>query len=136
MSQDTKVAPIGCLGNIPFQVSSKKVQTFENLNWKSSASYATHARHMKTELLEMTGIKADEVSFDMLLSAYLGVKPMKVLNTLQTMLQKGTVCALVLGKDIIGKKWVVTDVGRAVKHVYKDGTLISCQVNVTLKQYT
>ena len=136
MSKDTKKpAPIGCLGDVPFFVSQKQMQTYENMTWSSSASYATHARHMKQELIEMTGLKADTASFDMLLSAYLGVKPKKVLNKLQKMLEKGTICTLVIGRDIIGTRWVITDLSRAIKHVYKDGTMVSCQVSVTLKQY-
>lgn len=131
----SKKKVIGCLGDVPFFVSQQQMQTFENMTWSSSASYSTHARHMKQELVEMTGLKADTASFDMLLSAYLGVKPKKVLNKLQKMLEKGTVCTLVIGTDIIGKNWVITDLSRSVKHVYMDGTMVSCQVSVKLKQY-
>ena len=132
----SKKAIVGCLGDIPFHVNANCVQTFQNLSWKSSAKYSTHARHMKKELLELTGIEADEISFDMFLSAYLGVKPMTILKKLEKMMKKGTVVPLVIGSDIVGKSWVVSSINRAVKHTYKDGTMITCEVNVTLKEYT
>ena len=126
---------IGNFGDVVFQVSSETVQTFENLSWSSAAKYGSHALHMKTEMLEMTGYAPDEVSFEMFLSAFLGVSPEQILQALQQMLKKGTVASLVLGTTVIGKKWVLTKIGRSFKHVYKDGTLVSCQVNVTLQEY-
>jgi len=133
---DITVATVGCLGNIPFKVSSKTYQTFQDMSWSSEASYSTHGRHGKKELLEFTGFKADELSFNMFLSAFLGVKPYKVLEKLNKMMKKGSIATLVIGKDIIGTKWVVTKLSRSFKHVYKDGALISCEVTVTLKEYT
>lgn len=127
---------LGSLGDIPFGVSDKTYQTYSNMSWNSTANYATHALHGKTAMLELTGFDTDEISFDMYLSAYFGVKPMKLLNKLQKMMQEGRVVPLILGTDVIGKKWVITKIGRAIKHVYKDGTMISCEVSVSLRQYT
>ena len=126
---------IGSLGNVPFKVTKKTVQTFTNMSWSTKANYSTHKLHMKTGMLELTGFDPDEISFDMFLSAFMGVKPMKVLKKLQQMLVKGKVCTLVLGTDVIGKKWVITEISRSFKHVYKDGALVSCEVTITLKQY-
>lgn len=126
---------IGTFGDIAFEVSSSTVQTFDSMKWGSSAKYATHALHGKTGILELTGFDPDEVEFDMFLSAFLGVSPDDVLKALDRMLRDGKVSSLVIGTSVIGKKWVITKVSKAFKHVYRDGTLVSCQVSVSIKQY-
>ena len=46
---------IGCLGDIPFEVSSNKIQTPKNMKWSGSARYATHQRHGGDALTEFVG---------------------------------------------------------------------------------
>lgn len=134
-SVSTKARAIGCLGDIPFQVSAKQVQTFNDLTWTSSAKYSGHALHLKTEQLELTGFSADQVTFSMELSAFLGVKPDKMLTKLQKMLAKGSVVPLIIGRTVIGPRYVVTDLSRSYNRVFMDGRLLSCEVKITVKEY-
>lgn len=126
---------IGTFGAVPFYVEDKGIQTFQNLTWKSSASYGSHKLHLQTEQIEFTGKAADEASFDMTLSAMLGVNPMEAMELLHAMLENGQVAQLVLGTSVIGTKWVVSGLSRAFDYVYKDGTPLSCTVTVTIKEY-
>lgn len=118
-----------------FSASAKKYQTFEDAEHKSSISYSEHKLHMKKPILEMTNPEADEFSFKMTLSAFLGVRPNKVYKALIKMMQRGDITTLVIGTEVIGTMWVITDVSKAFKTLYKDGDLISCEVSVTLKEY-
>ena len=67
---------IGCLGDIAFQVSADTARTISDMTWSGSANYATHSRHLTDALVEFTGLAPDAISFDVTLSAYLGVSPM------------------------------------------------------------
>ena len=126
---------VGSLGDLPFFVDSSQMQTFTDMKWSSEAKYSTHALHLEKGRIELTGFNPDEVSFEMELSAYLGVNPKTAMNKLHSMLKKGTVSKLVIGTTVIGASWVVKNVSREFKHVYKDGELVSATVSVTLLEY-
>ena len=66
---------VGCLGDIVFTVSDRTIKTIDNVTWSGSARYATHQRHGTHALTEFTGLDPDKMSFDIVLSAYLGVDP-------------------------------------------------------------
>lgn len=126
---------IGQLGTVSFYASSKAVQTFTNMKHDSGASYSEHKLHMKKPRLEMTGQTADKLSFDMTLSAFTGAKPEKTYQQLIKLKEKGKIVTLVLGTTVIGKQWVVTDVSRTFKHVFRDGSIVTLDVTVTIKEY-
>ncbi len=126
---------IGALGDIGFYASSEAMQTFDKMQQKSSVNYAEHKLHKKKPMLELTGFNADEVSFDMHLSVLLGGSPKTTYQSLQKMMDLGQVCTLVIGTDVIGGQWVISDLSRTFKNLYMDGQLISCDVSVSLKEY-
>ena len=126
---------IGQLGSVSFVASSKTLQTFDNMQQKSSASYSSHKLHMKKPMLELTGFDSDEISFEMTLSAFTGAKPVKIYEKLIKMKDNGKIVSLVLGTKVIGYQWVITDVSRTFKHVFKDGSIVSLDVSVTIKEY-
>lgn len=127
---------IGALGNIVFQVSDDTVQTLNGLSWGGSARYATHKRHGYNAMSEFTGIDADTISFDMVLSAYLGVNPQAVIGQIFAYERNGTALSLVIGNKGYGKyRWVIT------KHTVKsqffdgDGDMTQCKVSISLQEY-
>lgn len=126
---------IGALGDIGFYASSEAMQTFDNLQHKSSVNYSEHKIHKKKPMIELTNFNADEVSFDMHLSVLLGGSPKTTHEALTKMMKDGRVVTLVVGTSVIGGQWVITDLSRTFKTLYKDGRLISCDVSVTLKEY-
>lgn len=126
---------IGTFGDLYFYVNASAIQTFDKMKWDSKANYQTHDLHLQKGRLELTGFDPDEVSFDMELTAYLGINPNKALSQLDTMLKNGQVCKLVIGTKVIGNSWVVAKIGREFNHVYKDGDLLSVTVSVELTEY-
>lgn len=126
---------IGSLGTLPFYIDDRHVQIFTDMKWESSAKYETHNLHMQKGRVELTGFDPDKVTFELELSAFLGVNPNDALSELDTMMKNGVVNKLVIGTSVIGTNWVVSKVSRAFKHVYKDGDLVALTVNVSLTEY-
>lgn len=88
---------VGVLGDIAFTVSSDVVRTLNNMKWSGSARYTTHQRHNSHALTEFTGLDADKLSFDMYLSASLGVDPMTELTKIWRYERNHTPLSLVVG---------------------------------------
>ena len=117
--------------DVAFQVSSKVMETFTNMKVRKQANYATHKIHGHKAVPEMTGMDTDQITFDMLLSAYLGVNPKKELNKLEAFMKNGTICNLVLGDQLFGT-WVIKSIPYNVEYVYKEGDITQAKVTVTL----
>jgi hypothetical protein len=130
------MAQIGCLGDIVFQVSSDVIETFNNMQWSGSARYSEHKRHLTNALTEFTGLDPDTMSFDMELSAYLGVDPMEELAKLLTYERDGKAISLVIGEKLYGKyKWTINRHRIKMKTFDKSGNLTSATVSVDLLEY-
>ena len=130
------MSKIGCLGNVIFEVSSKKVETIRNATWSGEARYSTHQRHGTHALTEFTGLEPDEFSFDILLSSYLGVKPMDELVKLWNYERNGTAVPLVIGEKGYGKyRWVIKSHKIKFEQYDKSGNLSQCTVSVSLLEY-
>ena len=131
------MALIGSWGDFTFEVSRESVKTFTGLKWDSSVKYATHDRHLKEPLLELTGKDVESMSFSMLFTIFLGVNPIKeVANLLQAM-RRGEVHRLVIGPKAYGtSKWVITKVSSSLDKYDNKGNLLSSKVSVTMKSYS
>jgi len=126
---------IGTLGNVVFSVSSKKVQTFNNLSWKKSYKYATHNMFGRKGLVEYTGMDPDEIELDMDFSIFTGVNPMKMLKALEKMAKKHKIAKLIIGQEVIGNSWVITGIQVESQTFFRDGTMMAASVKVSIKEY-
>lgn len=127
---------IGCLGEIPFKVSSRAVQTVKKATWSGSARYGTHARHLTNALTEFTGIEPDAFSFEIELSAFLGVNPSDALNLIWQYERSGKAVPLVIGNKGYGKyRWNVLEHKISMEQYDGNGDLLSCTVSVKLQEY-
>jgi len=127
---------IGCLGGINFKVTSKTVQTIDNIKMKKAANYAVHNRVGKKSLLEFTGLDPDEISFTCNLAVFQRVKPEKILKKLEKMISKGEAVPFILGTTVYGSgSWVITSLDTSLDWIFKDGELLSANVKLTIKEY-
>lgn len=126
---------IGSLGSIPFYTSIDESVLINNLDWASVARYAEHTRHTQTDMLEFVGNNPDKITFEITLSAFLGVNPTKMLDRLNALIRNHEAVKFVLGTMPIPGHWIVTDLGRQMEHLHQDGTLLSCVVKITLMEY-
>ncbi len=127
---------VGCLGNIVFEVSSDTVETVNNMTWSGSVRYGTHQRHLTDALTEFTGIDPDKITFDIYLSAYLGVNPMEEVIKIWNYERDGTPVTFVLGTKIYGKyRWTITDHKMKAQTFDGDGDVTTATVSVSLQEY-
>ena len=123
---------LGALGDVVFSVSADTVETFNNLKLTESASYQQHKVHGAKAVIEFTGFNAAQFSFEMILSAFLGVNPRDEYDKLKTMMESKQGYSLTLGGDMYGKLWVITSLNTSFEHMYQDGTPITLKVQIAI----
>ena len=127
---------VGCLGSIVFQVSESTVRTLDNLAWSGSARYAVHNRHLTHALTEFVGLDPDKITFDILLSAELGVDPIAEVVKLWNIERSGRAVPLTVGTKGYGKyRWNITKHEMKMKTFYGNGDVHTATVSVSLQEY-
>ena len=127
---------IGCLGDIPFTVSSETVRTVENMVWSGSARYAVHQRHNTHALTEFTGLDPDKVTFDITLSRELGTEPNQEVLKIWHYERNGIAVPLTLGTKGYGKyRWNIVSHTMKLQYFDRAGNVIHAVVSVTLQEY-
>lgn len=130
------MAQIGCLGDIAFTVSSSVIKTISKVQWSGSARYGEHQRHLAKTLLEFTGTAPDAISFEMILSVFLGVKPSEEIEKLRAYQREGVTVPLVIGDTQYGDyRWVVQEYKVKMDNFDRHGNLIGATVSVNLTEY-
>ena len=135
------MAVIGYLGRdaehgIHFTMSREVFRTPSNLTWGGSARYSTHDRHATHALTEFTGLDPDNFSFDILLTAELGVDPMEELTKIWTYERDGEALGLVIGAHAYGKyRWTIQKHETKVQYTDRNGDLYCIEVSVNLLEY-
>ena len=128
---------IGNLGKtITFEVSDKKVLTFNNLSRTVKGRWTQHNIIDRKPKPEFLGPDLDGMTFKVSLSAMHGVKPRKTIETIEKAITKGTVLPFVVGGKKVGSNsWVITAVSETWNCVYSKGELVTADVNLTLMEY-
>jgi hypothetical protein len=130
------MAQVGCLGDVIFTMSKEKMETINDMIWSSGAKWEEHNRHLMEPLLEFAGREADEISFTIHLSVFLGVDPMEEITRLFEYERNGTLLPMILGEHSYGKyRWVIVSTQRTLNHFDGAGDLISADVDLSLKSY-
>lgn len=135
------MALIGYLGKSPeegisFVVSREVFRTPKNLKWSGSVRYATHERHNTHALTEFTGIDPDRFSFDILLTAEMGVDPLKEVVKIWNYERDGEALGLVIGGKAYGKyRWNIKSHETKIEYTDKGGDMYAVEVSVELLEY-
>lgn len=129
-------APIGSLGSIVFEVSSRKVRTFKDLKRNTKARYASHEIIGQKPILEYLGPDGEEITFTMQFSISLGVNPQDEADQVRRICERGVAMYFVLCNSVVGSnQWVIESVGESVDTIDNNGRVIMTQLEVTLKEY-
>jgi hypothetical protein len=130
------MAIVGCLGDVIFTVSKDVVRTLDNMVWSGSARYAVHERHLTHALTEYTGLDPDKITFDILLSAELGVDPIAEVVKLWNIERSGRAVPLTVGTKGYGKyRWNILKHEMKMKTFYGNGDVHTATVSVSLQEY-
>ena len=128
--------PLGSLGDIVFQVSSREVITFDGLKRNTKARYSSHEINGQKPLLEYIGPDGEEISFTMKFSTSWGVEPAEQADKLRELCEKGEAMYLIIGNQTIGaNQWVIESVGESMTSVDNTGRVIVSEVDISLKEY-
>lgn len=127
---------VGCLGDVIFSVSDDTVETINNFVWSGSARYSTHQRHLTHALTEFTGLNPDAITFDIVVSAYLGADPMAEVVKIWKYERDGTAVPLTIGTHAYGKyRWSITNHKMKMQTYDGVGDVTSATISVTLQEY-
>ena len=130
------MAIVGCLWDVIFTVSKDVVRTLDNMVWSGSARYAVHERHLTHALTEYTGLDPDKITFDILLSAELGVDPIAEVVKLWNIERSGRAVPLTVGTKGYGKyRWNILKHEMKMKTFYGNGDVHTATVSVSLQEY-
>ena len=135
------MALIGYLGKsaddgIQFVVSREVFRTPKNMKWSGSVRYATHERHNTHALTEFTGLDPDRFSFDILLTAEMGVDPLKEVVKIWDYERDGEALGLVIGGKAYGKyRWTIKNHETKIEYTDKNGDMYAVEVSVELLEY-
>ena len=131
------MSKIGNLGKlITFKVSSKKVLTFNDMTRKVSGRWAEHEVIRGKPKTEFLGAALQEVSFTIILSSMLGVKPRKTLERIRKAVEKGECFTFVIGGKTVSKnKWKITEASETWDIIMSKGELVQAKLELTLSEY-
>lgn len=127
---------VGVLGEILFEVSENQILTPDNIQWSGAARYGVHDRHLNNALTEFTGRDPDTISFDIYLSAALGVNPMRTIWKLFDYERSGIALALTIGDHGYGRYlWNIINHTTKIQHTDGAGNIISATITLNLQEY-
>lgn len=131
------MATIGNLGEyIVFSVSSDKVLTFNKMTQTVKGRWTNHNVIGKKPKSEFLGADIRSLNLSIKLDVMLGVKPIKVLKTLEHAVEDGSIFPFILGGKKVGSNsWVITQMSETWDCVYSKGELIKASVSLTLQEY-
>lgn len=129
----TLTGQIGYLGLVVFVVSDSMVKTLDSFTLTESATYVQHDRHLKTPRLEFTGIEASTITFELILSAYLGGDVWSDYDKLETYMSDGVAVPLKIGDKTYGNyRWCIEKLVLKGNTTDGDGNWTSAEVSISL----
>ena len=127
---------IGSLGEITFSVSADQVRTFDELQRSNSARVTLHERQGGKPLAEFLGPDAEQITFNMRLSAFEGVAPLDEVKKLREMRDTGTAALFIFDGTPQGDGyWLITSLSEEYHNVDNRGCPSVIQCAVTLREY-
>lgn len=130
------MATVGSLGGITFNVSSRRVLTFDNYFRQGNIKSAEHEIIAEKSNMEFTGLDPEEITFDIQLFSQLNVTPEKKLEVLRNMRDTGKVVSFILGnRPISQNKWMITGLSEKPSYWKQRGKMHVVTVSVALKEY-
>ncbi|CVK18454.1 phage tail protein [Sporomusa sphaeroides] len=125
---------IGTFGPVTFEVSVEKTRTFDEFSRKTAAKFEEHAIIGQKAKLEFISPGLDEISFQVIFSAFHGLNPLNEVKQLREIVQKGEYHPLVIGNETLSN-FVIESISEAWKYVDNQGFVLYIAVDVNLKEY-
>lgn len=128
---------VGTLGQIVFEVSDKKILTFNGMTREVSGRWAEHEVMGVKPKPEFLGAGNQKIVLPITLSAGLGVRPRKMLELVESMVESGNAEYLIINCRPVGRNpFRLTGSSEEWGHMYRHGELAKASLTITLEEYT
>lgn len=129
---------IGTLGSsIIFEVSDDVILTLRNMKREVTGRWTEHETMGEKPKAEFLGAGLQTVSFDIQLSATLGVRPRAVMESIEAMVENGTAEYLIIGNKPVGRNpFRLLSSSEEWNTIYNGGQLVRAMVSISLGEYT
>lgn len=128
---------IGTLGPIVFKVSDKMVLTFDGMTREVSGRWTEHEVMGKKPKPEFLGPGNQKISLPITLSANLGVRPRKMLEMVERMVESGDAEYLIINCKPVGRNpFRLTASSETWGTMYNHGELAKANLTINLEEYT
>ena len=128
---------IGTLGPIVFEVSDKKTLTFNGMTRDVSGRWVEHEVMGVKPKPEFLGPGNQKINLPITLSAGLGVKPRKMLELVESMVESGDAEYLIINCKPVGRHpFRLTTSSETWGPMYRHGELAKASLTITLEEYT
>ena len=130
------MATVGSLGSVTFNVSSRRVLTFDNYKRSGGASVTEHDIIASKSKLEFTGLKPEQITLDVQLVAQLSISPESILAKLRKMRDTGEVVNFLLGgAPVSNNKWLLTSLDETTVNWKRHGKFLVANASLTIQEY-
>jgi len=128
---------IGNFGRmIIFRTSDEKILTFNDFKQTVTGRWATHDRIQKKPISEFLGPDNRKINFSIMLDVSLGVRPRTILESIEKLIEEGTVETLVIGGKKIGaNRWKITSMSETWDVIMNKGELAKASAALTFEEY-
>ena len=128
---------IGTLGPIVFEVSDKTVLTFKGMTRDVSGRWTEHEVMGVKPKPEFLGPGNQKITLPITLSANLGVKPRKMLELVERMVESGDAEYLIIkGRPVGRHPFCLASSSETWGDMYAHGELAKASLTITLEEYT
>lgn len=130
------MAVIGSFGVIVFEVSTDKIQTYDEFQRTNSPRWQEHSIIGQKPILEFEGPGVDTISFTVVLRADLGINPEEQLVKLRKFARWGQKALFIRGNQPISTNyWVIDNLIEKHRNIDKSGNVLTIEVDLNLKEY-
>lgn len=131
------MAVIGTLGSrIVFTVSDRQALLLQTMTRQVAGRWTTHTTIGTKPRSEFLGADNQSLSLTIYLSANLGVRPRSVMESIEAMVESGSVAYLVIGNRPVGSNpFKITASSETWASLYNRGELAKAKVTLTLEEY-
>lgn len=130
------MAVIGSYLDVVFEVSNKRINTFDNFSRNGDARYEKHMIKQQKPLLEFEGVDVDVVTFDIKLSASLGIKPLNELEKWRMSYRRGERGVFLVGrKPLSVHTYVINKITENHTTYDRNGNVQTIELSLELLEY-
>ena len=129
---------VGTLGkSIIFEVSDSTIFTFNGMTREVSGRWVDHTVLGVKPKPEFLGAGKQKIALPITLSARLGVRPRKVLEMVERMVETGVAEYLIINCKPVGRNpFYLSASSETWGHMYNHGELAKAKLTITLEEYT